>query len=69
MRASLNFNLPDDDYEFQAALLGQKAICALWDIDHRCRSLIKHGDASDDSVLLAEQIRSMIPDAMLEVHP
>jgi hypothetical protein len=66
MRASLNFNLPDDDYEFHAALSGQEALRALWDIDQRCRGLIKHGDAGDEAIELAEAIRNMIPDQLLE---
>lgn len=66
MRATLNYNLPDDDYEFHAALSGQKALDALRCIDQRCRSLIKHGDAHCEAVDLAETIRNMIPSELLE---
>jgi hypothetical protein len=66
MRASLNFTLPDDDYEVHAALSGQQALRALSDIDHKCRSLIKHGDADSETIDLAETIRNMIPSSLLE---
>jgi hypothetical protein len=66
MKATLSFNLPDEQGEFDAARLGSKALAALWDIDQRCRSLLKHGDPSEETARLAEEIRGMIPGEMLE---
>ena len=66
MKATLTFNLPDEQGEFDAARLGHKALTTLWDIDQRCRSLLKHGDPSDETARLAEEIRGMIPGEMLE---
>jgi hypothetical protein len=66
MKATLSFNLPDEQGEFDAARLGSKALLALWDIDQRCRSLLKHGEPSDGERRLAEEIRGMIPAEMLE---
>jgi hypothetical protein len=66
MKATLSFNLPDEQGEFDAARLGHKALTTLWDIDQRCRSLLKHGDPSDETARLAEEIRGMIPGEMLE---
>jgi hypothetical protein len=37
------------------------------EIDERCRSLLKHGDPSDETARLVEEIRGMIPGEMLEV--
>jgi hypothetical protein len=66
MKATLTFNLPDEQGEFDAARLGHKALTTLWDIDQRCRSLLKHGDPSDETARLAEEIRGMIPGELLE---
>ena len=66
MKATLEFDLPDEQGEFDAARLGSKALTTLWDIDQRCRSLLKHGDPSDETARLAEEIRGMIPGEMLE---
>ena len=66
MKATLSFNLPDDQGEFDAARLGREALLALWEIDQRCRSLLKHGEPSDGERRLAEEIRGMIPGEMLE---
>jgi hypothetical protein len=66
MKATLSFNLPDEQGEFDAARLGHKALTALWDIDQRCRSLLKHGDPSEETARLAEEIRGMIDGELLE---
>jgi hypothetical protein len=66
MRASLNFTLPDDDYEFHAALSGQQALRALSHIKDKCRFLIQHGDADSETIDLAETICNMIPSSLLE---
>jgi hypothetical protein len=64
--ATLRFRLPDEQGDYDAARLGSKALLALWEIDQRCRSLLKHGQPSDEARKLAEEIRGMIPGEMLE---
>jgi hypothetical protein len=66
MRATLTFTLPDEQGEFDAARLGSKALSTLWEIDQRCRSLLKHGEPTDEERRLAEEIRAMIPAELLE---
>ena len=66
MIATLRFTLPDEQGEFDAARLGSQALLTLWEIDQRCRSLLKHGDPTPDAARLAEEIRAMIPGEMLE---
>jgi hypothetical protein len=66
MKATLEFDLPDEQGEFDAARLGHKALTTLWDIDQRCRSLLKHGDPTPETARLAEEIRGMIDGELLE---
>jgi hypothetical protein len=66
MIATLRFTLPDEQGEFDAARLGRSALSTLWDIDQRCRSLLKHGEPSDETRRLAEEIRGMIDAELLE---
>ena len=66
VKATLSFTLPDDQGEYDAARLGRAALSALWEIDQRCRSLLKHGDPSDETARLAEEIRAMIPGELLD---
>lgn len=66
MRATFTFKLPDEQGDFDAARLGGKALSALWEIDQHCRALLKHGDPSDETRRLAEEIRRMIDAELLE---
>jgi hypothetical protein len=66
MKATLSFNLPDEQGDFDAARLGSKALLTLWEIDQWCRSLMKHGDPTPEERKLAEEIRGMIDGELLE---
>lgn len=64
--AILRFTLPEEEVEFRTATQGRAAKVALWDIDQKLRSLLKHGEPTDDEARLAEEIRGMIPSELLE---
>ena len=57
---TITYQLPDEQAEFDAARLGRAMAATLWEIDQRCRSLVKHGEPSGDTRELAEEIRQMI---------
>ena len=57
---TITYTLPDEQHEYDAARLGRAACGTLWDIDQRCRSLVKHGEPSEAEERLAEEIREMI---------
>lgn len=63
---TLRYALPDEQAEFDAARLGAEAKSLLWEIDQRCRSLLKHGEPGREAARLAEEIRDMIPGEMLD---
>lgn len=60
MRAILAFKLPQEQVEFDAAVQGSKAKALLWDIDTKCRVILKYGEPGDETARLAEEIRQMI---------
>jgi hypothetical protein len=66
MIATLRFTLPDEQSEFDAARLGREALSTLWEIDQRCRGLLKHGSPTPAERELAEEIRRMIPAELLD---
>jgi hypothetical protein len=66
MKATLTFRLPDEQGDYDAARLGSQALLTLWEIDQKCRSLLKHGDPTPEARKLAEEIRGMIPGEMLD---
>lgn len=67
MKATLNFLLPNDDYDFAAALAGRKAVAALVAIDNRCRDALTHGDPDEDAEQFLREIRALIPADVLEI--
>lgn len=66
--ATLRFDLPDEQGDFDAARQGREALVLLHEIDQRCRSLVKYrDDASEDARRLAEEIRQMIGESKVDL--
>jgi len=63
---TLTYSLPDEQPDYDRARLGAAAVGTLWDIDQRLRGLLKHGEPSEETERLAEEIRQMIRDACPE---
>jgi hypothetical protein len=55
--ATLKYRLPEEEHEYRRAILGDLAIQTLWHIDQHCRGAIKHGDVSQETARLLQQIR------------
>jgi len=49
MKATLEFNLPEDRAEHLRAVHAGAAWCALYELDNRLRNLIKYGTSKDSS--------------------
>jgi hypothetical protein len=49
MKAVLEFNLPDDNKDFQAAINGNNYKDAIWDFDQLLRSEMKYKELSDET--------------------
>ena len=48
MKATLEFNLPDDEFEFNCAVKSMKMYFALTEIKDELRAILKHGELRDD---------------------
>ena len=57
MKATLEFNLPDDQHEFDLAVQGGKMYSALWDISQDLRKLWKYEELSEEEWNMVERIR------------
>jgi hypothetical protein len=66
MIATFRFNLPEEQGDFDAARLGRRALLTLWEIDQKCRSLLKYGEPTEAETRLAEEIRAMIDAELLD---
>ena len=56
----LRFRLPDEQTEFTAAMQGADAKAAIWQVDQYCRSILKHGEPSEETRQQLEQIRQLL---------
>ena len=65
MKATLEFNLPEDESAFRQAQNGAKLESILWELDQRLRTTAKHGTDQVESAF-AEKIRLELADAMQE---
>jgi hypothetical protein len=63
---TIRYRLPEEQAEFDAARLGRQMVATIWEIDQRCRSLLKHGEPSRETGQLAEEIRQLIRDGCPE---
>ena len=59
---TIRYTLPDEQHDYDCARVGQAACGTLWDIDQRLRGLLKHGDPSEETARLAEELRQIIRD-------
>lgn len=57
MKAILQFNLPEDNKEFQDAINGSNYKSAIWDFDQLLRSEMKYKELSDDAYKAYEYCR------------
>lgn len=66
MKARLNFSLPEDSAEFNAALCGGRALATLVQIDNHLRNSIKYEELSNEAIGVLQVLRDLIPADLLE---
>lgn len=57
MKATLEFNLPEEQHDFDLAIQGGKMYSALWHISQELRKLWKYEELNDDEWKMVERIR------------
>ena len=58
MKATIEFNLPDEDAEFYCATKGTAMLNALWSIQDELRRLWKYEELNEDEWKIVERIRN-----------
>jgi hypothetical protein len=68
MKAILEFNLPEDQPDFQYAVDGWKWSMLVWDLDQKLRSETKHSDGTmhEERYKALYDVRDMIHEMMAE---
>jgi len=56
----LRVRLPEEQTEFTAAMQGADAKAAIWQVDQYCRSILKHGEPSEETRQQLEKIRQLL---------
>lgn len=65
MRATLEFNLPEDNQEFELASKALKMYSTLWDLDVWLRSEIKYNDKEHLEVV-RDKLRELMNDNRID---
>jgi hypothetical protein len=60
MKATLEFNLPDEQSEFESAVNGHLYKHVVWDIDNYLRSKLKYSDLTDTEYTIYDDIRTVL---------
>jgi hypothetical protein len=68
MKATLEFNLPDDELDYDKAVNGGKWSLAMWEMDNWLRANTKHAPdtMSDDTFTAFEQSRDKLHEILQE---
>ena len=65
MKAILEFELPEDKENFDAASKGMDWALVVWDMDQIMHKKVKYEELSDDSRLVIEDLRLTMSDMLI----
>ena len=66
MKAILEFNLPADEEQFDAANRGMDWALVAWDMDQLLRNKLKHGELFPNTRETLEKIRDTLNDMLVD---
>ena len=66
MKAILEFELPDDKENFDAAVRGMDWALVVWNLDQQLRTWIKHEHKFDDPVYALEGVREQLNEMLID---
>ena len=60
MKATLEFNLPEDQAEHYCAIKGADMLNVLWELKAELRSMLKYGELPGDQYEIVEKIQNFL---------
>ncbi len=57
MKVTIEFNLPDDEYEYRNSVKANEMYNALWDIKQELRNALKYGELNDSEYKAVESMQ------------
>ena len=68
MKVILEFDLPEEESEFRAAINGKNLKSITYDYDEKLRRIIKYNDLSDDEYQTYQKCRDMLREMFYEMN-
>ena len=60
MNATIEYNLPEDEFEFNCAVKSTKMYFALTEIKDELRAILKHGELRDDQYKFLDKMNERL---------
>ena len=60
MKATIEFNLPEDQAEHYCAIKGADMLNVLWELKAELRSMLKYGDLPEQQYEIVEKIQDFL---------
>lgn len=64
MKATLEFNLPEEQAEHYCAIKGADMLNVLWELKAELRSMLKYGELPDQQYEIVEKIQGFLIDSL-----
>ena len=66
MKATLEFNLPEEQAEHYCAIKGADMLNVLWELKAELRGMLKYGELTDQQYEIVEKIQGFLIDSLNE---
>lgn len=66
MKATLEFNLPEDEHEYYCAIKGKDMFVVIWNLQQELRKLYKYEELNEDEWQIVERLRDFLNDSLNE---
>jgi hypothetical protein len=66
MKVIIEFNLPEDEYEYRNSVKSNEMYNALWDIKKELRNALKYGELNDSEYKAVESMQNRFFDILNE---
>jgi len=64
MKATLEFNLPEEQAEHYCAIKGADMLNVLWELKAELRGMLKYGELTDQQYEIVEKIQGFLIDSL-----
>jgi hypothetical protein len=64
MKATIEFNLPEDEAEFYCANKGTAMLNVLWELQQELRKLYKYEELNEDEYKIVERMRDFLNNSL-----